>query len=157
MLDLLIPCYPSIDTRFVLRRWKQVSQPMIVYNPNLLDHAGIYIAPTYSVEHICDSELFNDAGIIQISTAKNMEPLLIESTIAHELRHHWQHSRGWQYDGIGWPVMRSGVELDYQDAVIQYFTRSRSEMDALRFELWRSKDDCIRSWWDFVEPTMIEH
>jgi hypothetical protein len=56
------------------------------------------------------------------------------AVVAHEWRHYWQFANGWNYDGI--PVDDRMFYIDtYWDFVYDYFTKSKSEMDALLFSL----------------------
>lgn len=51
------------------------------------------------------------------------------STIAHEMRHHWQYHNGIEFDNVAW-----NRDINYYDALIEYYTKSYTEFDALRFE-----------------------
>jgi hypothetical protein len=54
----------------------------------------------------------------------------IERILAHEWRHHWQYFHGWKYDGKN---LLFGDDWT-SDTAFNYFTNSKSEVDAMRFE-----------------------
>lgn len=73
-----------------------------------------------------------------------------DSTVAHEWRHHWQWFHGWTYDGIGWPPK---PYRSYWDGIRRYFRESRSEMDALLYEVERVPVDSTLSWLEAIRSS----
>ena len=63
------------------------------------------------------------------------------STLAHELRHHWQRTVGNLDQSSAWDP-----NLTYEDAIVKYFRTQSWEMDALLFEHKYAKDE-INDYW----------
>lgn len=126
--------YPSLETRWIRPLFKQVTQPAVVLDEYEEDYSGIYYFPKR--EEICISGLNvpRDKGIIVVG-ACDIEVCDFGATIAHEWRHHLQKVVfGWTYDGIGWNNPPTDPK-EYEQKLASYFTHSRSEADALRFQL----------------------
>lgn len=54
-----------------------------------------------------------------------------QHTIAHEWRHHWQYYHGIDF---GKSPIKAFDTMEYEDALLKYFTTSDTELDALRFQ-----------------------
>lgn len=136
----------SIDLNFVARRDKSLPFPNLAFD-EMEGYAGFYVRP--QEEEFIWREKIHDArrGVIFISTNY---PEIIASTIAHEWRHHWQFFNGFQMDGTSW-----NSPADYDAAIVEYFTKSKSEADALRFQIrtvgWE-KDD---QWKEILEGRFV--
>lgn len=59
----------------------------------------------------------------------NPEIPMVDSIIAHEWRHHWQY-----YHGIEFEISPSVDHENYYESLVKYFTNSKTEKDAVRFE-----------------------
>ena len=119
----------SIELNWIRRRVdKSIPIPEVVFFP-LEDAAGRYY-PSVLGNEIYDIDGHPHSlkyGVIVISTFWEDE---IESTIAHEWRHHWQ----W-FHGIEFEINKFKDEtLGYDKALKEYFITSKTELDALRFE-----------------------
>lgn len=109
-----------------LRCDKSIPMPEVVYHP--LDNAsGQYYHPENNELYDVDGRPYSMRyGVIVI----NPECELIHTTIAHEWRHHWQY-----YHGIEPEISISKVDNEnYDESLLKYFTDSRTEWDAIRFE-----------------------
>ena len=130
----MIVKYPSLETRWIRPLFKDVRQPLVVFNETP-EYGGAYHKPHPGEAFIDGRFIPCDTGIIEISPASNGEPSEVGSTIAHEWRHHLQRTYfAWEYDGIGWNVPEA-ERLGYEKSIRRYFRESRSEADALRFQL----------------------
>lgn len=127
----------SLELNWVRGEDKSLLIPEVVFEPRE-DCGGYYLSPWKGEELIGGRFYDRRFGIIVVSS---LWPDGIETTLAHEWRHHWQECNGWRYDGIGW-----NSPNDYEDSIRDYFTRSRSEADALRFELRKAKSDITDYW-----------
>ena len=130
---MIVKC-PSLETRWIRPMFKQVSQPVVVWDEQEENASGLYYHPAPEEVCIAGCNVPQDKGIIVIGSY-NSEVREAGSTIAHEWRHHLQTVEfGWTYDGIGWnkPPMEP---KEYERKLTQFFRRSRSEADALRFQL----------------------
>jgi len=95
-----------------------------------IDYAGMYIHPEECEYYDTDGHPFYAGnGLIIVDTRY---PEDVESTIAHEWRHHWQLFNGFKLEASDWDVEID--DNDYNDHLIKYFTSSKFEMDALRFQ-----------------------
>ena len=130
----MIVKYPSLETRWIRPLFKQVSQPVVVWDEQELQAAGLYYHPAPGEVFIAGCNVPQDKGIIVIGSS-NSEVREADSTIAHEWRHHLQLVEfGWTYDGIGWNQPPTELK-EYEKALTRYFRQSRLEADALRFQL----------------------
>ena len=122
----------SFELNWIRKVDKSIPIPEVIFFP-LSDATGMYFSPD------CDNVMFDadgysysmDYGVIVVSTlAKNED---IEGTIAHEWRHHWQQYNGFEYDES--TITEYDEEkMNYDEFAFQYFTTSKAELDALRFE-----------------------
>jgi hypothetical protein len=104
--------------------------PEVMFYP-LQGCAGKYYHPHPSEMYDADGHPYErHRGVIVVSP-KFEE--FVAANIAHEWRHHWQY-----YQGMKFEIPKKDLfkKLDYEDALLQYFTTSKTEMDALRFEHW---------------------
>lgn len=116
----------SLELNWIRKQDKSLVIPEVIFFP-LKSYGGQYMRPQYN-------EVYDDEGhphdmkfgAIIISS---LFPDNVAGTIAHEWRHHWQTFNGWKYDGIGWHS-----KSNYYKEIYNYFTKSKSEMDALKFE-----------------------
>jgi len=99
-----------------------------------LPFCGLYLAPWKESQIVEGVEFEPSNGTIIVGEWGDRMPT--ESIIAHEWRHHWQWWNGWDYDGIGWDV-----NGDYDANIKDYFLRSKSEIDALRYEEKRASTE----------------
>jgi hypothetical protein len=128
---------PGMETRWLSRHDRHLPTPSVVYVQGL-SFGGLYVPPWHEVQIVEGIEIPPSNGTIMIGEwGDEMPPAGI---LAHEWRHHWQQWNGWKYDGIGW-----NSPADYTTAIREYFTKSRSEMDALKYETMRAS--CDHSKW----------
>ncbi len=130
----MIVKYPSLETRWIRPLFKDVRQPLVVFNETP-KYSGAYYKPHLGEAFIDGRFIPCDTGIIEISPASVGEPLGDGSTLAHEWRHHLQRTHfGWQFDGALWDVLEA-EQLGYEESIRRYFRKSRTEADALGFQL----------------------
>jgi hypothetical protein len=68
-----------------------------------------------------------------------------ESTLAHEYRHHWQTHKLGTLDSVRWVLGPS-----YRDSIVRYFRSSRTEMDALLFQVKHASTDLGLEWLEWL-------
>ena len=120
---------PALECRWLARRLRHLPVPDVVYVDSL-KVGGFYHPPT-------EDPIFHRGvvapparnGLIVVGVHyDDVDP----STLAHEFRHHWQYHNGIEFDHI---PLNSDVEGDqWWDHIYDYFTKSKTENDALMFE-----------------------
>lgn len=140
-----------LELNWVRKEDKSLLMPQVVFSRCNL-YGGRYYPPEEDETLIEDQFYPLNKGIIEIST---LHPEDIENTIAHEWRHHWQQCHGWEYDGIGWDILPEDSDDKYYEAVVDYFTQSYSEFDALCFESERCGYDGYKQyWWELITKSL---
>jgi hypothetical protein len=129
----------SLELNWIRNEDKSLVLPTVVFAP-LSSYSGYYVSPRAGEREIEGGFYDLHFGLIVVST---LNPENVAATLAHEWRHHWQACNGWVYDGIGW---HSQSPANYDRAIKEYFTRSRCEFDALRFE-WRKARCEVNEYW----------
>lgn len=96
--------------------------------------SGYYLEPgKYEVQ--IDGRHYDGCfGIIVAQT--DLDPRNTVATLAHEWRHHWQRHNGLEFDHKPF-----SVDLPWEQAIRDYFRQSKSELDALRFEVEYAPSD----------------
>ena len=119
----------SLELNWIRKKCdKTLVMPEVMFHE--LDYGGLYIDPEDCEYYDMDGHPIHAGnGLIIVDTTY---PEDVESTISHEWRHHWQLFNGFKYDGIGWEDGLDGD--DYDIRLKKYFTHSRAEMDALKFQ-----------------------
>jgi len=105
---------------------KSIPMPEVVYHS--LDKAGGKYYPPDKNHELYDPDgkpYHMRYGVIVINP--EYEPF--QSTIAHEWRHHWQH-----YHGIEFKISPRVDDENYNETLLNYFTGSKTEWDAVRFQ-----------------------
>lgn len=77
-----------------------------------------------------------------VAVYRNLGGGSLESTIAHEFRHHVQY----ETNNISLKVVSFNTNITYEKAIRQYFRSSLSELDALIYEHKYAKSD-LNEWW----------
>jgi hypothetical protein len=104
---------------------KSIPIPEVVFHP-LDGCAGKYYHPEkYELYDLDGKPYLMRYGVIVV----NPECELVQTTIAHEWRHHWQY-----YNGIEFEISPRVDNEDYDKSLLKYFTGSKTEFDAIRFE-----------------------
>ena len=121
----------SLELNWIRRKCdKSIPMPEVVYYP--LSHAsGKYYHPEdrnelYDADGMPHSMKY---GVIVI----NSNSIMMNTTIAHEWRHHWQYYNGIEFE-IGNPPDANLKKEEYEKGLKKYFTDSKTEWDAIRFE-----------------------
>jgi hypothetical protein len=123
---------PSFETRWLQRLAKDLPQAEVTYVSGLAV-SGFMDYPSRSPLRAGNAEISRATGAIVINAdAPSHEQT---ATLAHEWRHHWQVHRGWTLDGGALYARLMDLDLSDHERWGRYFTHSRSERDALSFEL----------------------
>ena len=128
---------PSLELNW-LPKPKQLSIPDICIVDDY-DYSGCYYHPQWN-EAVLDDKcvsLENGLIVIRIDTSP--------STIAHEFRHHLQYMRGFDFGVQEWDFNKP-----FKDAIIEYYSESFTEMDALLFECKHYPDDDNMEWIEWL-------
>ena len=118
----------SLELNWIRRKCdKSIPMPDVMFYP-LADASGRYYPPKNREMYDFNGKPYHMRyGVIVI----NPEYDNIDSTIAHEWRHHWQHFHGIKFEISSLTMFK---ELEYNESLLKYFTESKTELDALRFE-----------------------
>lgn len=115
----------NLELNFVAKYDKTIIVPVIVF-ANYIGLRGQYLNPERNECYDSDGHSYDmNKGVIVVNpTLANDNEIM--NAIAHEWRHHWQYHRGIKYDGIS--------DNTYTwDGYINYFKKSKAELDALLF------------------------
>jgi hypothetical protein len=126
---------------------KSLAMPLVIFDK--LDFAGgLYCYPEKKGEfHSTDGKSYSlKDGAILVNTMHDDA----ESTIAHEWRHHYQYHTG---QSIGHSFITLFDKFDYNTALLKYFTLSKTENDALRFQYQYSQ---IGECWEQILHPLIK-
>jgi hypothetical protein len=85
-------------------------------------------------------------GLILISDIFDSDDKDIANSIAHEFRHYWQYLNGWEV-GMG---KKFSQDIEYDNAIVKYFSESYIEWDALTFSHKYAPSDLSTSWLDLL-------
>jgi hypothetical protein len=134
----------SLELNWIKNFDKSLIIPEIVFISNI-SYSGIYYSPRYNQIYDDDNRAYDMIyGTIVINSDYSNN---FADIIAHEWRHHWQLFHGWKFDTFN---STKHVYEDYDNFIFDYFTKSKCEMDALRFELKYS--DIYESWKSILYP-----
>lgn len=94
--------------------------------------------------YYCSPSKTYPKGLIFVNTDNEER---IASTIAHELRHHWQQFN-FVKDSISSGIFYGKYfhRVEYNEFIKMYFTKFKTEEDALRFEFKVAKEDINEYW-----------
>jgi hypothetical protein len=132
----------SLELNWIRNVDRTIPMPEVMYFP-FTDAAGRYYNPELGKEiYDADGKPFSlKYGVIAVSSKF---PELIEETIAHEWRHHWQFFNGFKFDVSPINLFK---KFSYEEALIRYFATSKTEMDALRFQYQYST---VHDFWEEI-------
>jgi hypothetical protein len=135
----------SLETRW-LHAEKWLPLPAIVIASQVyldtLNCEGMWCPPNESIEYVVEGRCY-EASQGLIILADNA----CDGTLAHEFRHHWQYWRGFP------PDTSAGIDptLPRKEAIVQYFSNSRTEMDALLYEARKApKHNSAVEWIEWI-------
>ena len=129
--------HPSLELNW-LPKPKQLSIPDIFIVSNY-DYSGCYYSPEYCEVELDGKCVSVENGLIVIESDTS------PSTIAHEFRHHLQ----WCH-GVDSEIQEWNFNKPFKDAIIEYYTNSLTEMDALLFECKHYPDDDNMEWFEWL-------
>ena len=120
----------SLELNWIRRKVdKTIPMPEVVFHP-LYNVGGKYYWPNkYELYDMDGKPHSMKNGVIVINPAyyEYVEPI-----IAHEWRHHWQCFNGIKFESSS--VNLTNTKIEYSKLIFKYFTTSKIEMDALRFQ-----------------------
>ena len=144
---------PSLETRWLkLPKW--VSLPRIVVADTFEFPAACYVPEPKGLLIVDDHAYQLDRGLVVMQSWYAGEAT--ETTLAHEMRHHWQHVVQGPSFGYLWDFNTTTIE-DYKALIQDYYTVQPNELDALLFQLKMSPDWCAELWWGYIlekEPSL---
>jgi hypothetical protein len=130
---------------------KQLPTPTLIY-AKLNGAGGLYIHPSKKPILIRGEYIEPSKGTIIVGIgAVGYDCLDIESTLAHEWRHHWQWWNGYRTNNIRW--VYSG---NYEEDIVRYFSNSPNELDALRFEVQQTNSEYSKWWLSLLQQSKGE-
>lgn len=131
---------PSLELNW-LKYPKDISIPdIIVIGIDDFDYGGCYYEPEMGEVWLNETPYTLDRGLLIVRED------CYESTLCHEFRHHLQLVDM----GIEPDVVEFRTDLDYKDAIIDYFTQSVTERDALLYELKHFPNDYTLQWYEWL-------
>ena len=143
---LMLYRFPSLETRWLQRSEKWMTQPMVAVADDYSRRSGAcYYHQGGRPVFIDGREIsLRDAGLI-VLRADYWLPEVIETaaTIAHEWRHCWQQQMGFRSDSNADILAQ---KIPYETKIRRYFSESTSEADALRFE-WEKTNSPLSNYW----------
>lgn len=107
--------------------------PEMVFDAESDNFSGQYFHPEENAFlYVPDGRRFSlKKGLILISCSGDKDINDIETTIAHEYRHHWQYHN--------WGEEKTSISFDHDDdramKLLKHYSGSFQEFDALRFEI----------------------
>ena len=154
----MVNIYNSIMNNYIELNWlrksdKDITLPLVILAEG--GYSGYYLHP-YKNEELINNRFYpSDKGIIVLNPEDANA-----STLAHEWRHHWQFWNGWENDSTIF-----NYNKDRRKEIIRFFTESKSEMDALLFELDKYPNEYILEWYEwlnkdtglYISPKQIVH
>lgn len=119
----------SLELNWLKKFDKSLSIPRIAFVTDFEEASGMYFEPEDAEELINGIYYPLDKGLLIVRTDLPDSKAPID-TLAHEWRHHWQRYNfgTTYYDGYPW-----NASIAYDDALIEYYTKSYCEYDALTF------------------------
>jgi hypothetical protein len=100
------------------------------------DVGGCYYRPWGGEVYINNTPHDLSNGLIVVNTDATDDYII--SSLAHEFRHHLQMLHGVESDCIGWKLNEGD---SYKNNIIEYFSKSITELDALLYE-YNVTGDC---------------
>ena len=138
----------SLETRWLkLEKWITVPEIVVLPNHKDQEYQACFYWPEDNrllVEDGCDYDMRDGLIIIHATSLDDELP----ECIAHEMRHVWQYYRGWRYDGN--TKISFSDETKKKQNIIQYFTTSISEMDALQYSLLKAPSQSACEWYEWI-------
>ena len=127
----------------LLLKHKQVLLPEFVFGSPEGGCQGYYRQPADCELLVGDKYVDQKNGVCVITDLCEDDL----GAMAHEFRHHLQWLSDWTYDGV--PLSWNDPDT-YAANITEYFTTSRSEMDALLFERSVSSNDLNGYWYHLI-------
>jgi len=132
-----------IELNWLAKKDKDISLPSIIFDD--IDYGGCYYSPMHYEILIGEKFYPLDNGLIVINSMYSDN--FIENSIVHEWRHHWQVMNGYELNIISW---NTKSKMTYKQQIIEYFTKSSSELDALIYSNKISPCDDTIEWYEWI-------
>lgn len=134
--EALIIRNPSLELRWLQRKSKEIPLPILIVGDLGGHAAGLQYKPWDCHEVVAGHDVDRRHGIIAVDD-EYCDRMSFESILAHEWRHQWQ-----DFNCLGpydWPVQTP--DAPHKQRMVEYFTTSKREQDALFFEVKFAADD----------------
>lgn len=132
-----------LELNWLAKADKDILLPIVVFAD--IQYEG-YLCKPEKKEVLIDGRYYSlNRGIIVMNDMQNDDD--IPATLAHEWRHLWQFYNSFVYDGKDW---NTNDKISYRKRIIEFFTTSYHEYDALLFELNKSPYDLNREWHEWI-------
>jgi len=136
--------HPSLELGW-LPKPKQMSLPHMVFEEEE-NCSGKYYLP-FDGQVLINGKYYDcDNGLISVGPDKD-----IASTIAHEFRHHQQLMSGIDLGGTSF----ENTSGTYKDRIVEYFSKSITELDALIFEVNHYPDKTNQEWLHWIIKSYV--
>lgn len=138
-----------IELSWLRRGHKEIPLPEIIFDVGSQDIGGGYYHPQQN-EVLIGKRYFDlYKGLIIINPIYD-EKFILNST-CHEWRHHWQ----W-LNGIG-GITKFDASIQYKPAIIKFFSKQFTELDALLFSLKMAPEDTALLWFDWLIKSKVKN
>jgi hypothetical protein len=118
------------ELHWITRHYRGIILPKVIFDDD--ENYGCYYSPQPNVYYDIDGKDHDiSKGLIVVSTKYFHLKKHVESTLAHEWRHHWQKMNGWELYA---PEMSERNWENYDLVTTNYHQNSRCETDAYLFE-----------------------
>ena len=131
--------HSALELSWLARRERQLPVPAVLYVADL-SVGGYYVWPSSGVQYVEGIEVPPGRGTIIASVER--EILTLEAVLAHEWSHHVAFWNGQKYEVPRWRPPATAA--DQSRAFRDYFTSSRSELSALRYQTRHARDEGSR-------------
>lgn len=130
------------ELNYFLRKHKWMPKPTFVLTPENPNYSGCYYKPEKNKEVYINGKHYDlKNGVVVITEADQIDS---DTVLAHEFRHHWQFCKGinerskWNPTG------------NYKRDIISYFTKHKTEIDALLYSIKFKKSDLDCEWLEWI-------
>jgi hypothetical protein len=121
------------NLNWLAKSYKGIPLPDLVMDDEIIVNGhkvgGCYYQPWGGEIYVNGKPHDTSNGLIIVNT--DARDGYVISSLAHEFRHHLQFLHGIEFDGIIWGSNESD---SYRDDIINYFSTSVTELDALLYE-----------------------
>lgn len=155
VMILLFNMLKSIELEWLTRKIdKTLSIPTLIYSDNENSYCGGSYYDSADKEICIDGKYYSlKNGLIVIYGNNISDDKHFIHTLAHEFRHSMYDNKKILYDGIEMDMLD---EYNYDWVAKQYFTKSKSEYDALMFAHKYAPSSCSTHWIDLIYDNNVK-